>query len=223
MKSNVLRRQLLADARRAAAPRRPAAIMAPIEVRRMDPRLIDEWDRILGEKIPGCVLYGITALKLAPLPKVGRDRPPVESGWVFATHSDTVSKKTFSVDGLEILSSPGAGPLEGDFLVGRVWRPSIVRTILENLAPSRDRIAPARTAGIKGVSDLLLAYEEDWGSLHDLMDRATKLAPLLGSEPELEVLSKLVDLHVRAVPGARKPALVTVRKPWGIHSDAVAD
>lgn len=152
------------------------------------------WTPILGKLIPGAVLTGRTAISVIPSRERGKDGRPAYPGWIFCTHSEGKTRKTFSLPGLEIRSFPGSGPLEGDVAYLGTYIPSAARKLLENLKPSRERDGPRRNVGREGVElelERLLKTEHEDG-LRAIRRRAHAIASALGATDELKVLDDLI-------------------------------
>jgi Fic/DOC family len=152
------------------------------------------WAPILAKLIPGAILSGRTALTATPWREKGPDNRPKYPGWIFCTHTDGKARKRFSVPGLEIRSSPGPGPLEGDIAYLGTYIPSASRILLENLKPSREREGPSRNLGREGVEEQLerLLKTEHEAGMRAIRLRAHQIAAELEATEELKTLDDLI-------------------------------
>jgi Fic/DOC family len=152
------------------------------------------WAPILAKLIPGAILSGRTALTATPWREKGPDNRPKYPGWIFCTHTDGKARKRFSVPGLEIRSSPGPGPLEGDIAYLGTYIPSASRILLENLKPSREREGPRRNLGREGVEEQLerLLKTEHEAGMRAIRLRAHQIAAELEATEELKTLDDLI-------------------------------
>lgn len=173
--------------------------------RPIEEAVFSQWAPILAHFAPGAVVSGRTALQSNPWRERGKDGRPLYPGWVFATHTDGTSPKRISLPGLEIRSTPGPGPLEGDIPFLGVHLPSEARLLLDNLKPSRSREGASRTAGREAVERqverLLAKYQEE--GLRNIRLRAERIAPALDAAGELKTLQDIIG----AVLGTRESEL----------------
>jgi hypothetical protein len=161
--------------------------------------LSTQWAAVLAKIAPKAVLGGRSALRGT----VWRDSNNV--GWIFATHSDSLSAKRLSLPGLEIRSVPGVGPIDGDLPFLGVYLPSPARKFLENLMPSRARGGPSRTAGREMVEieiERYLRTNKEEG-LVEMRRHAAVIAPKITAQRELEELNDIIG----TVLGTRKTQL----------------
>lgn len=172
--------------------------------RRVEEVLRSQWAPLLNSIAPGAVLSGRSALRKG----IWIERSDVKSvAWLFATDPNSKVRRSVSLPGLELRTTPGVGALDGDVPYLGIFLPSDARCFLENLKPSRSRHGPSRGAGREAVElevdRLFETYRDD--GLRELRRRAEALAPCLGAAKELEVLEAIVG----AVAGTRKAKLAS--------------
>lgn len=194
-----------------ATSRRISAAAGAGQVRKIAPRLysanmVDEpaaiirrnlW-RVVSLLVPGAVVSHRTATEMRP----------ADDGSVILT---TGYNRRVELPGLTLRYVEGPGPLPGDTQLWDLHIASRARALLESLKPTRARLGVARGLPRARVEeelerDLLAGGE---AKLNRTREEARILAPLLGAEEELEVLSGIIGalLNTRRVPLASPVAI----------------
>jgi hypothetical protein len=105
--------------------------------------------------------------------------------------------------GVVLRQRKGTGPVTGDMpYMGALHLASRARAFLENLVPSRERENVAASVGRaeleRRLADMLRVGGED--AVNRLRDEARTVAPLLGLEPQRQVLDGIVAALLRSRP-----------------------
>ncbi|MDP1972040.1 MAG: hypothetical protein Q8J87_03640, partial [Sediminibacterium sp.] len=151
------------------------------------------WFRIIAHLYPGAVLSHRSALECKPTP----------SGHIFVTHGYT---KMVELPGLTIHLLKGRGPILDDRpFFDELYRSQDARAFLENCTGSRKSEEGAKSLKTAEISqklaDLLQIHSES--ALIRLKEQAKVLAPMLGLEKELTVLTKLINAVQQQALGAK--------------------
>ncbi|OYZ01673.1 MAG: hypothetical protein B7Y37_05815 [Sphingobacteriia bacterium 28-36-52] len=155
------------------------------------------WFRIIAHLYPGAVLSHRSALECKPTP----------AGHIFITHAYT---KTVELPGLTIHMLKGRGPILDDRpFFEQLYRSQDARAFLENCMGSRKSEEAAKSLKTAEISqklaDLLQIHSES--ALIRLKEQARVLAPMLGLEKELKVLTQLITaVQQQAHPSAANPS-----------------
>ena len=141
------------------------------------------WFRIIAHLYPGAVLSHRSALECKPTP----------TGHIFITHGYT---KMVELPGLTIHLLKGRGAILDDRpFFEQLYRSQDARAFLENCTNSRKSEEAAKSLKTAEISqkltDLLQIHSES--ALIRLKEQAKVLAPMLGLEKELTVLTKLIN------------------------------
>ena len=200
-------RKLQRDAASGLLTRVAEGIYADTKGRPLEEVVCGAWAPLLARFVPGAILSGRSAMRKTAFRERGPDGRQHYPGWIFATDPNGSGRKRFSMTGLEIRTIPGPGPMEGDLPFLGVFLPSEARSLLENLAPSRSRAGPSRTAGREAVEheveQLLKTMHED--GLVAIRSRAIQIAPKLNAEAELPILLDIIG----TILGTREAKLVS--------------
>lgn len=141
------------------------------------------WFRILANLYPGAVLSHRSALECQP----------TQSGHIFATYA---YNNVVELPGLTIHLMKGKGPILDDqpFFEG-LFRSQDARAFLENCMPSRKSEDAAKSLQMAEIGQKLAELRQihSDSALIRLKDQASVLAPMLGLEKELKVLTKLIN------------------------------
>lgn len=139
--------------------------------------------QIVAMLAPGTVVSHRTAFESRPAP----------DGSVFLTGE---YRRQIVLPGLIIRQAKGTGPLAGDMpYMGVLYLASRPRYFLENLLPSREREAVARTIGREAIenrlADILRVNGE--GALNRIRDEARTIATALKLEDQFRTLDGLIS------------------------------
>ena len=183
--------------------RRISSAAAAGQVRKIAPRLytanmVDEpaaiirrnlW-RVVSLLVPGAVVSHRTAIEM---------RPAEDDSVILTAGYD----RRVELPGLTLRLVAGQGPLAGDTKLWELYIASRARALLQSLKPPRARLGVARGLPRARVEeelerDLVAGGE---AKLNRIRDEARILAPLLGTEEELEDLSGIIGtlLNTRRV------------------------
>lgn len=162
------------------------------------------WYKIIGRLVPDGVATDRTGMDSRPW----RDRSsgaPVGDAYVFVSAPRT--RDVIKLPGLVINIREGIGPVEGDIPYLGFFLAGPIRTLLDNLTPSRSRGGPARTVGQAAVEAKLDSLCSTHGAEHlnYVRDQARHLAPLIGRDEEFTIL----DGRIGALLRTREAKLVT--------------
>ncbi|WP_439504860.1 Fic family protein [Sediminibacterium sp.] len=140
------------------------------------------WFRILSNLYPDAVLSHRSALECKP----------TASGHIFATYSYT---KIIELPGLTIHLLKGRGPILDDMpFFEQLYRSQDARAFLENCMPSRKDEEAAKTLRpaeiIQKLAEISQIHSDS--ALIRIKEQAKVLAPMLGLEKELGILSDLI-------------------------------
>jgi hypothetical protein len=141
------------------------------------------WFRIIAHLYPGAVLSHRSALECKPTP----------TGHIFVTHA---YNNIVELPGLTIHLLKGRGPILDDKpFFDTLYKSQDARAFLENCMPSRKIEEVAKSLKTAEISQKLAEINQihSESALIRLKEQATVLAPMLGLEKELKVLSKLIS------------------------------
>jgi hypothetical protein len=155
---------------------------------------------IASALFPDAVLTGRSGIELQPAKQGDQE---------VLFLSDGGSRRNVDVGPLQFRFDGRQGKMEGDLpYLGKLYRASAARALLENLAPSRARgSAITRTLGQAGVERLIekVCLREGEARLNELRDEARTIASTLGLDKEYETLSGIIGTLL----GSRNVTLVT--------------
>lgn len=146
-----------------------------------------QWAGFVGYLFPDGVITDLTGLTYAP----ERDE---KTGLAHIFVSAPGAPRAVEIADMIINARRGAGPVAGDLPYMGSWVAGPDRRYLDNMARSRARSGPARTAGPVAIEERLEmeCSAKGEGHLNGIRDGARVIAPLIGREAEFEALDALV-------------------------------
>jgi hypothetical protein len=146
-----------------------------------------QWPGLVGYLFPNGVITDLTGLTHTP----ERDD---KTGLLHVFVSSPAAPRTVQIAGMVIHARRGVGPVAGDLPYMGSWVAGPDRRYLDNMASSRARSGPARTAGPAVIEERLEKECSAKGEAHlnSIRDGARDIAPLIGREAEFEALDALI-------------------------------
>lgn len=162
-------------------------IFYPADGGPVEEALRTQWAGLVGYLFPDGVITDLTGLTYAP----ERDG---KAGLAHIFVSSPGAPRTVQIGDFVINARRGAGPVAGDLPYMGSWVAGPDRRYLDNMALSRARSGPARTAGPISIEERLEKECSAKGEAHlnGIRDGARALAPLIGREAEFEALDALI-------------------------------
>jgi hypothetical protein len=158
----------------------------------VDGTVLRNWPKIVARLVPDGVVTDRSGIEAQPW----RDRSGgAPKGDAILFMSAPRSRVAIALPGLVINIREGAGPADEDIPYLGTHLASETRRLLDNLAPSRTRLGPARTLGPAEVEKRLdsLCTTHGVSHLNTLRDKARQLAPLIDREAEFEALNAMIS------------------------------
>ncbi len=140
------------------------------------------WYRLVSDLFPGAFLSHRSALERVPTPE----------GHLYLSYSH---KRLVELPGLTLHFSKGPEPLEDDALFfGNLRSSGLARAYLENLQRTKRSGEASKTLSREQLEEKIEAYLRVKGAeaLNQVRDRAREIAPVLGMEKELSMLTQLI-------------------------------
>lgn len=159
-----------------------------------------QWPAVVAYLFPDAVITDLTSFTF---------RPEIDpaTGLLHVFVSAPENPKSIRIGPLVVNQRNGAGHAEGDLPYMGAWIAGPSRQYLDNMARSRARNGPARTAGPTSVEAKLERECSAKGEEHLnlIRDEARRLAPQIGRDEEFTKLDALIG----ALLGSRKAKLAT--------------
>lgn len=146
-----------------------------------------QWAGVVGHLFPQGVITDLTGLTYAP---ERDDKTGLRHIFVAAPGAP----RTVQIADMVINARRGTGPVVGDLPYMGSWVAGPERRYLDNMALSRSRSGPARTAGPVSIEERLEGECSAKGEvyLNEIRDGARVIAPLIDREAEFKALDALV-------------------------------
>ena len=162
-------------------------IYYPADAGPVEEALRTQWAGLVGYLFPDGVITDLTGLTYAP-----EYDSKTDLAHIFV--SSPGSPRRVEIAGMVINARRGAGPVAGDLPYMGSWIAGPDRRYLDNMARSRARSGPARTAGPTAIEERLESECSAKGEayLNGIRDGARAIASLIDREAEFEALDALI-------------------------------